>query len=89
VIKALHSFMFDAVYYNPIAKSEEDKVGGMITTMYEYYNKHPEKLPQEYLKNEAEDGIERVVCDYIAGMTDRYAISEYEKLFIPKVWQYK
>lgn len=89
VIKALHSFMFDAVYYNPIAKSEEDKVEGMITTMYDYYNKHPEKLPQEYLKNEEEDGIERVVCDYIAGMTDRYAISEYEKLFIPKVWQYK
>ena len=51
--------------------------------------KNPDKLPQEYYKNANEDGLERAVCDYIAGMTDRYAISEYEKLFIPKVWQYK
>ena len=89
VMRSLHKFMFDSVYYNPIAKSEDHKVEGMIETMYSYYIAAPEKLPQEYLKNADEDGIDRVVCDYIAGMTDRFAISEYEKLFIPKVWQYK
>ncbi len=89
VIRSLHSFMFEAVYHNPIAKSEEHKVEGMLTTMYEYYMNDPGKLPQEYYKNAKDDGLERAVCDYIAGMTDRYAISEYEKLFIPKVWQYK
>ncbi len=82
----LHEFMFERVYRNPIAKSEDAKVETMIESLYEYFMQHPDKLPKEYLENLDEDGLERVICDYIAGMTDRYAISAFEELYVPKVW---
>ncbi|MBR4852683.1 MAG: deoxyguanosinetriphosphate triphosphohydrolase, partial [Clostridia bacterium] len=65
------------------------KVVEMIQHLYDYYKKNVDKLPAEYSKFIDEDGIDRVVCDYIACMTDRYALTKYEELFIPKVWQYK
>ncbi len=85
----LHSFMFERVYRNPIAKSEDSKVEAMIASLYEHFMQHPDSLPKEYLSNLEEDGIERVICDYIAGMTDRYALSVFENLYVPKVWQGK
>lgn len=85
----LREFMFATVYRNSKAKSEDDKVVGMIQQLYEYYTKNIDKLPEEYSKHIDEDGIEKVACDYIACMTDRYALAKYEELFIPKVWQYK
>jgi dGTPase len=85
----LHAFMFEAVYKNPIAKSEEEKVENMLTCLFNHFMTKPETLPDEYRANIENDGTERVVCDYIAGMTDRYALSVFEDLFVPKVWQYK
>jgi len=85
----LRAFMFERVYHNSKAKSEDDKVVGMIKHLYEYYKNNVDKLPAEYSKNIEEDGTDRVVCDYIACMTDRYALAKYEEIFIPKVWQYK
>ena len=85
----LREFMFAKVYRNTKAKSEDGKVVGMIHQLYEYYSKHIDTLPAEYAENIDEDGIDRVVCDYIACMTDRYALAKYEELFIPRVWQYK
>lgn len=85
----LHAFMFERVYRNPIAKSEDSKVEAMIASLYEHFMQHPDSLPKEYLSNLEEDGIERVICDYIAGMTDRYALSVFENLYVPKVWQGK
>jgi dGTPase len=85
----LRDFMFEAVYKNPVAKSEDAKVENMLTFVFEYFMKKPEKLPGEYMANIDNDGVETVVCDYIAGMTDRYALSLFEKLFVPKAWQYK
>ncbi|MBQ0125915.1 MAG: deoxyguanosinetriphosphate triphosphohydrolase, partial [Clostridiales bacterium] len=82
----LHDFMYENVYKNPIAKGEEERAKSMLRMLYEYFVMHPEEMPAEYLKDESES-VERHVCDYIAGMTDRFAISLFEKLFVPKIWK--
>ena len=82
----LRAFMFENVYLNPVAKSEEAKACTMLETMYRYFVNNPDKIPAEYTRFLGENSLPRVVCDYIAGMTDRYAVSVYENLFIPKVW---
>lgn len=83
----LHKFMFQNVYTNPAAKSEETKVDGFIKRMFNYYNENPELLPGEYSEMVEREGVARAVCDYIAGMTDNYALNEYRKLFIPRRWE--
>ncbi|MBP5231643.1 MAG: deoxyguanosinetriphosphate triphosphohydrolase, partial [Clostridia bacterium] len=88
-MKELHAFMFDRVYTSPVAKSEDHKVTGVIEFLFEHFSAHPEEIAPEYRKNIESDGIQRAVADYIAGMTDRYAIGCFESLFVPKVWSYK
>jgi dGTPase len=83
---ALREFMFERVYRNPIAKSEEDKAKRMIRELFAYYLEHIELLTGEYAKYLEADGKERAVADYIAGMTDNYAVSEYIRIFVPKAW---
>lgn len=85
----LRSFMFENVYFNSAAKSEDSKVADMIEHIYEYFRKQPDKLPPEYQANIEEAGVERSICDYIACMTDRYALALFEELFVPKTWQHK
>ncbi len=82
----LHGFLFESVYFNPKAKSEEQKVAGIIERLYNHYVNSPHLLPQECLPIIETEGIERAVVDYIAGMTDTYAIKVYESVFIPKSW---
>ena len=86
-MKDLRRFMFERVYTNPEAKSEESKAEVLMKTLYDYYLTHFEVLPREYLVM-ADNGEakERVVCDYVGAMTDRFAIAKYEELFIPKSW---
>ena len=83
----LRTFMFARVYTNPVAKGEESKAKDIIRRLFEYYSKHPDKLPADFLPQLDFDGMERIVCDYIAGMTDRYAVHKYSELFIPATWQ--
>jgi len=83
----LRSFLFETVYLNPIAKSEETKAKALLASLFEYFVKHPEKMPKLYVRNLETDSVERCVCDYISGMTDRYAIDLYNELFIPRVWR--
>ena len=85
----LRDFMFDRVYRNQKAKSEDGKVVNMITFLYEHFSAHPESIPSEYMKYAERDGISVVVADFIAGMTDRYALGCFNELFVPRVWQYK
>ncbi len=85
----LRDFMFERVYRNEKAKGEDGKVRSMITFLYEHFSAHPETIPNEYLKYAERDGIGVVTADFIAGMTDRYAIGCFNELFVPKVWQYK
>lgn len=88
-MKYLRAFMFRHVYCNSAAKGEEDKAIRMIQELYRYYNAYPEQLPQEYrfLMEEKGEPQEKVVCDYIAGMTDSYSIHKYKELFVPESWQ--
>lgn len=84
----LRRFMFKNVYRNPVAKREEERAKDLLSRLFTYYMKHIEKLPEQYIvmlkRGEKE---ERVVCDYIAGMTDQYAIAKFEEFFMPKAWQ--
>ena len=86
-MKELREFMFERVYMNPDVKSEERKAESLMKTLYEYYLKHLDRLPKEYLQMiNMGESRDRVACDYVASMTDRYAIALYEELFIPKSW---
>ncbi len=86
-VKEFRDFMFAEVYKNPKAKSEEEKVGGILGGIYGYYVKNPDKLPEDYKMFIEQAGLERTVCDYVAGMTDKYAIYKYSDIFIPAAWQ--
>lgn len=87
-MKGLRKFMFQNVYRNPVAKGEEERAKDLLSRLFIYYNRHTDCLPQQYLQMmEQGEKKERVVCDYIAGMTDRYAIAKFEEYFMPKAWQ--
>lgn len=83
----LREFMYANVYTNSVAKAEEEKAMDLLCRLYEYYLGHTEAMPALYYNNIKRDGADRCVCDFIAGMTDRYAIELYRELFIPKVWR--
>jgi len=87
VFNQFRTFMYDSVYLNIVAKSEEEKVFGIINELFKYYCKTPDELPDEYQRVSLRDGLKRVVSDYISGMTDKYAVHVYEMLFIPEAWQ--
>ena len=86
IADTFHSFMFASVYKNPKAKSEEAKVMGILEGIFDYFIEHPEKLPDDYKAIAETDGLRRAVCDYVSGMTDKYAISIYRELYIPASW---
>ena len=88
-MKGLREFMFKNVYSNPVAKGEEIKAKRMLTQLYNYYLYHIEEMPEEYiwLINVRKERPERVVCDYIAGMTDQYSVRKFEELFVPSFWK--
>jgi dGTPase len=87
-MKGLRRFMFDNVYRNPIAKREEAKAVEMVKRLYEYYSNNLELLPEEYKYLSVVCGVskEQIVCDYIAGMTDTYAVKVFQELFVPQSW---
>lgn len=85
-LKDLRSFMFEKVYRNPIAKAEESKARAMLQQLFDYYITHPEALPEDFQPQLSFDGMERTVCDYIAGMTDNYAVAKYTEIFVPLGW---
>lgn len=86
-MKKLRAFMFERVYKNKEAKSEEGKAEMLVQTLYSYYRHHLELLSEDMIglinRGELE---ERVVCDYIGAMTDRFAIAKYEEIYIPRSW---
>ena len=86
-IDVFHAFLFERVYLNPTAKSEESKVENILRGIWEYYVNHPAKLPADYKLIAETEGIHRAVCDYVSGMTDKYAAYQYSELFIPAAWQ--
>lgn len=85
----LRSYMFENVYRSQRVKKEEDlaKVEVVISSLYDYFLKHPEKLPEDIFALADVDGVHVAVKDYIAGMTDRFALNLYGDLFVPKGWR--
>ena len=85
----MKAFMFQSVYFNPLAKGEEGRAQGMLQQLFQFYRDNPDRLPEDFQEILAEEGPERAACDYIAGMTDPYAVAEYTRLFIPAGWTVK
>ena len=79
----LRAFMFDRVYSRDWAANECQKTQHILTELVEYYMEHPQQMPNEYLEIAFREGTQRAVCDYVACMTDAYAVKTYQKLFIP------
>ena len=85
----LRAYMFTHVYENPLAKGEEDKAIRMVEDLYSYYETHMEKMPEQYLKQLQKGEMPEIaVCDYIAGMTDNFAVKKFEEIFIPQSWKF-
>lgn len=87
-MKGLRKFMFENLYKNPLAKAEEAKAKVLLTKLFEFYMENTYQMPEQFT-NMIDTGVptDRVVCDYIAGMTDQYAIAKFEEYFVPKAWQ--
>ena len=79
--------MFENVYTNPVAKSQEDKSRALLMRLFEHYVAHPDAMPALYRRNMETESVERCVCDFLSGMTDRYAIETYNELYVPRVWR--
>lgn len=88
VFEDMRKFMFERIYDSVIVRLEEEKAGRLITELFEYYEKNIDEMPAEYQVLAEEYGNTQSVIDYIAGMTDRYAVNLYEELFIPRGWRY-
>ena len=86
IFNTMREFMFEAIYFNVRAKSEEVKVHDFIFKLFEYYSKNTDKLPPDYRRIIENDGLDRAVADYVSGMTDGYAIFKYNELFVPRAW---
>jgi dGTPase len=82
----LKYFLSERVYFGSVAKAEVQKVGPLIKTLFDYFCDHIEELPPELSANPRNEPIERLVVDYISGMTDRFAIYTFERLFVPQSW---
>jgi dGTPase len=84
----LRDFMYREVYLNKRSKPDDEKVRFVIETLYSYFVDHPELLPADLLRinQQRAEPIERAVVDYIAGMTDRYALEVFRRIFIPRTW---
>ena len=87
IFNTFREFMFRSVYMNMKVKGEERKVLGILRGIYDFYIQFPNELPEFYRRITNQEGLSRAVCDYVSGMTDKYAIDTYEKLFIPDAWQ--
>lgn len=88
-MEELRQFLFAAVYRNPMAKGEEGKAQELILRLFEHYDRNPDELPSEFQQIREEEGVQRAVADYIAGMTDSYAVAKYGELFLPAAWTVK
>ena len=83
----MRDFLFERVYFDNAAKVEEKKAKLMIETLFEYLDKHPENLPEFYRGLLAKYDKARVLCDFISGMSDRWAVHYFESIFVPASWK--
>lgn len=86
--KTLRNFLTEVVYNSPEARGEEIKAERMLSALYEYYAERIDELPESNREMIERDGKDRVICDYLSSMTDRFAVNKFENIFIPKNWKY-
>lgn len=86
--KKLREFLTDAVYNSSEARGEEVKAERMLSALYDYYSKRIDELPESNREMIERDGKDRVICDYLSSMTDRFAVNQFDNIFIPKNWKY-
>lgn len=87
-LNRLKDFLFNRVYLNPRAKSEEPRAQRLLRMLFDYFLAHPDEISPEYRRLiDHGEATPRIVCDFLAGMTDRYAIRMGEILFLPKSWE--
>jgi dGTPase len=85
-LNELRDFLFREVYTGPVVKRESDRAQHVVSELFRYFASHPEAMPDDYQEDPRGEGVPRRVADYIAGMTDLYAIQRFEQLFVPKTW---
>ena len=83
----LRAFLFERVYNDKTFRNEEEKADRMISALYNYFKENPEKLPSFYVKRLDESDIDTVLCDYISGMSDMYAVKTFTDIFTPDNWK--
>jgi dGTPase len=86
-LMALRTFMFESVYTNPVAKGQEGKAENLIKILYQYYMDHDDLLPDYLTRMRDTQPKEKLVCDFISSMTDRFAIAKFHQYFVPKSWE--
>jgi dGTPase len=82
----LRHYLYREVYTNPIVKREADRSRHVVSELFRYFCGHHNDMPREFQLDPREEGVERRVADYIAGMTDTFATRLFEELFVPKAW---
>ena len=85
----LRRFLFDNIYVGSSAKTQENKAKVMIRLLFEYYIQHPDSMSPEFVKISKEQDTKRAVVDYIAGMTDGFALSKFRDIYMPSSWPLK
>ena len=86
-MKEMRAFMFRRVYSDPVAKAEESRAEKLVEVLYDYSFTHVDALPVFFQKMIVDETTKmRAVCDCISAMSDHFAISTYEELFVPKAW---
>ncbi len=88
-VDVFSDFLYERVYKNPVVKGEEKKVLGLLSGIFDYFVKNPAKMSAEYLETVYTEGPERAAADYVAGMTDPYAIEVHNSIFVPMAWTVK
>lgn len=84
-----HGYMYADIYTDPVAKSEESKVEGILSVLYDYYSADADRLPEDFRGVVESEGRERAAVDYISGMTDSYAMEKFGEIYIPFAWTVK
>ncbi|MGN1018851.1 MAG: deoxyguanosinetriphosphate triphosphohydrolase, partial [Aristaeellaceae bacterium] len=79
----LREFMFERVYRDKWRAAEEHRCDLLMKQLFHYYSEHPGEMPEEYVLIGYREGMARGVCDFLSGMTDRYAVRTYQQLFVP------
>ena len=86
VMDVFRQFMFDRIYHSKVLYKERKQACFIIEQLFDYYMKHFDKMPQEFKEREQRWGKQQTVVDYIAGLTDSYAVAQFNDIFIPPVW---